>query len=66
LEALLLIVKLVGVGALFVVTVGLVDRLIGARYGRRAKLPLRVVEVLSVVMAIAVTFLIAFICLRWF
>jgi hypothetical protein len=66
LDALLLIAKLVGIGAIFVVTVGVVDRLFGASYGRRGKLPFRVVEALSVVVAFAVTFLVAFMWTRWF
>lgn len=53
---------------LFVVTVGAVDRAFGAGYGRTAKLPPRVVEVLSVIAGFLVLSLIllAWAGLGWF
>jgi hypothetical protein len=65
-DALFLIGKLVGFGAIFVVTVGVVGRTLGAGYGRRGKLPPRAVEVLSVVAGLTVVFLVALVWLRWF
>jgi hypothetical protein len=63
---LFLVAGLLGAGVIFVATVGLVDRLLGAGYGRRGRLPQRIVSVVSVVTAFAAVFLVALIWFRWF
>ena len=66
-DALVLIAKVTALAATFVVTIGIVERLLGAGYGRSGRLHPRVVEVVSAVIAIASVLLVLslFVLLHW-
>jgi hypothetical protein len=55
-----------GLGAIFVATVGLMDRLIGPGYGRAGRLPQPAAGVISVVTAFGAVIVGALIWIRWF